>query len=138
MKRNPRKVRWTKAYRKLNGKELAVDSTFDMERKRNRPEKYNRELVQTTVKAIKRITEIREKRQQRFFEKRMEGKVAQQHREAAQELERSISLIKAPDALRVDENKQEELVQAAKAKTRAAKAKATTPKEKLKVRSWEA
>jgi large subunit ribosomal protein L24e len=36
MKRNPRKVRWTKAYRKLAGKELAEDATFEMERQRNR------------------------------------------------------------------------------------------------------
>mmetsp|Transcript_3105 Transcript_3105/g.11194 ORF Transcript_3105/g.11194 Transcript_3105/m.11194 type:complete len:178 (-) Transcript_3105:242-775(-) len=100
MKRNPRKVRWTKAYRKLNGKELAVDSTFEMERKRNRPEKYNRELVQTTVKAIKRISEIREKRQARFHEKRMEGKAAKEHAAAKEELEKSISLIKAPESLR--------------------------------------
>ncbi len=36
MKRNPRKVRWTKAYRKLAGKELAEDATFELERRRNR------------------------------------------------------------------------------------------------------
>ena len=35
MKRNPRKVAWTKAYRKLAGKELAEDATFELERRRN-------------------------------------------------------------------------------------------------------
>ncbi len=29
-----------------------------MERQRNRPEKYNRELVQKTVKAMEKITEV--------------------------------------------------------------------------------
>lgn len=121
MKRNPRKVRWTKAYRKLAGKELAEvthslrhqhqilcswpcmqcfyraaahaayvlrpmiagssgvdllscqllicwdctsgcsivqDTTFEMEKRRNRPEKYNRELVHKTVKAMERISEV--------------------------------------------------------------------------------
>eukprot|EP01051_Picozoa_sp_SAG22_P024229 SAG22_NODE_6623_length_830_cov_1.339261_1_plen_81_part_01 len=40
MKRNPRKVRWTKAFRKAAGKEMAVDPVFDFEKKRNRPVKY--------------------------------------------------------------------------------------------------
>ena len=60
MKRNPRKVKWTKAYRKLAGKELADDETFEMERRRNRPEKYNRDTVQKTVQAIKKIEKVRE------------------------------------------------------------------------------
>lgn len=32
------------AYRKLAGKELAEDATFELERRRNRPEKYDREV----------------------------------------------------------------------------------------------
>lgn len=35
------------AYRKLAGKELAEDATFELERKRNRPEKYDREVGHT-------------------------------------------------------------------------------------------
>lgn len=82
MKRNPRKVKWTKAYRKLAGKELAgvsfgfaagprprsilqllrivnlQDATFEMERKRNRPEKYDRELLHKTVGAVQKISEV--------------------------------------------------------------------------------
>ncbi len=40
LKRNPRRTRWTKAFRKASGKDLSVDSVFDFERKRNRPIKY--------------------------------------------------------------------------------------------------
>lgn len=39
-KRNPRKTAWTKAYRKARGKEMTVDTTFDFEKRRNRPVKY--------------------------------------------------------------------------------------------------
>jgi large subunit ribosomal protein L24e len=59
MKRNPRKVKWTKAYRKLHGKELTQDATFEFERRRNRPERYNREVVEQTLKAMKKIDEVR-------------------------------------------------------------------------------
>jgi hypothetical protein len=36
----------------------AQDTTFEMERRRNRPEKYNREVVQQTVKAMEKIAEV--------------------------------------------------------------------------------
>eukprot|EP00798_Chlamydomonas_sp_ICE-L_P017405 gene17405-23705_t len=101
MKRNPRKVRWTKAYRKLAGKELAEDATFEMERKRNRPEKYDREMVHKTIKAMEKIGEIQTKRQERFYEKRMlRAKKANRNNDKL-ELEREIHLIKAPESIRV-------------------------------------
>ncbi len=63
---------WARAaYRKLAGKELAEDATFELERKRNRPEKYDRQVVAKTIQAMQRIDEIRTRRQERFYEKRM-------------------------------------------------------------------
>jgi hypothetical protein len=59
------------AYRKLAGKELAEDATFELERKRNRPEKYDRDVMSKTIDAMQRIEEIRVRRQERFYEKRM-------------------------------------------------------------------
>ena len=100
MKRNPRKVRWTKAYRKLAGKELAEDATFEMERRRNRPEKYDRELVKKTVKAVEKISGIRKKRQDRFHEKRMARALAAQVAAEKATLEQQIHLIRAPESLR--------------------------------------
>ena len=73
MKRNPRKVKWTKAFRKSHGKELSIDSTFDLEKKRNVPVKYNRELWQNTVHAIKRIQQIGLRRQNQFIEQRLKA-----------------------------------------------------------------
>ncbi|CAI5501774.1 unnamed protein product [Closterium sp. Naga37s-1] len=99
LKRNPRKVRWTKAYRRLHGKDLAADTTFEMERRRNRPERYDRNVVATTVAAMKRIDELRVKRQAKFWEKRMKVKTKEERQQARQELESGIHLVKAPAAL---------------------------------------
>ena len=71
MKRNPRKVKWTKAYRRTHGKDLAEDTTFEFERRRNRPERYNRDVLKATVKSMKRIGEIRQRREERHWEARM-------------------------------------------------------------------
>ena len=49
-KKNPRKARWTKAFRKSAGKELAVDPSYEFEKRRNEPVKYNRELWEQTSK----------------------------------------------------------------------------------------
>jgi large subunit ribosomal protein L24e len=43
-KKNPRKVKWTKAFRKTAGKELAVDPSFEFEKRRHIPVKYDREM----------------------------------------------------------------------------------------------
>jgi large subunit ribosomal protein L24e len=67
MKRNPRKVRWTKAFRKAAGKELAIDSTYEFEKRRNVPVRYDRDLMATTLLAMKRVKEIRERRERQFY-----------------------------------------------------------------------
>ncbi|KAK9950108.1 hypothetical protein M0R45_005610 [Rubus argutus] len=102
MKRNPRKVKWTKAYRRLRGKDMTQDSTFEFERKRNRPERYDRNLAENTLKAIKKIDKVRVDREAKHHEKRMKGKKAKITREAVKELEQSITIIRAPDALQKD------------------------------------
>jgi large subunit ribosomal protein L24e len=111
MKRNPRKVKWTKAYRKLAGKDLAEDATFEMEKRRNRPEKYNRELVGKTLKAIEKITSIRQKRQDRHYEKRMDKAKKTQLKADKVQLEKEVHLIKAPEGVRAEREKLKERVQ---------------------------
>ena len=46
------------------------DSTFEFERKRNRVIKYDRNIMMSTINAMKRVQEIRVKRQERFFQAR--------------------------------------------------------------------
>ncbi|KAH9966771.1 ribosomal protein L24e-domain-containing protein [Russula dissimulans] len=71
MKRNPRKVRWTKAFRKAAGKEMVIDSTIDFEKRRNVPVRYDRDLMQTTLHAMKRVAEVKKRREHAFWKNRM-------------------------------------------------------------------
>eukprot|EP01134_Creolimax_fragrantissima_P008179 CFRG8179T1 len=96
MKRNPRKMRWTKAYRKAHGKEMVVDSTFSFEKKRNVPLKYDRDLWANTLLAMKRIAEIKEKRERQFIKDRLKQSKEDKNQLAIQEVERGINLIAAP------------------------------------------
>jgi len=71
MKRNPRKVRWTKAFRRAAGKEMVIDSTIDFEKRRNVPVRYDRDLVQSTLQAMKRVAEVKKRREHAFWKNRM-------------------------------------------------------------------
>ncbi|KAI4241377.1 MAG: hypothetical protein L6R40_004553 [Gallowayella cf. fulva] len=73
MKRNPRKLKWTKAFRKAAGKEMVVDNTLKFAARRNVPVRYNRDHVATTLKAMQRVSEIRAKRERVFYKNRMAG-----------------------------------------------------------------
>uniref|UniRef100_A0A1D1YDW4 Putative ribosome biogenesis protein RLP24 n=1 Tax=Anthurium amnicola TaxID=1678845 RepID=A0A1D1YDW4_9ARAE len=95
-KRNPRKVRWTKAFRKAAGKEMTIDSTFEFEKRRNIPVRYDRELVATTVKAMKRISEIKAKRERVFYKNRMSGNKEREKAENIREIQKNIELVEVP------------------------------------------
>ena len=97
-KLNPRKLKWTKAGRKAAGKEMSVDSSFDFERLRHRPVKYDRELVKKTVRTMERVQQIKEAREKRFWEKRMApNKAIEKERDLA-EVSQGLDLIMAPMA----------------------------------------
>jgi large subunit ribosomal protein L24e len=76
---------------------MIVDSTLDFEKRRNRPVKYDRELMQSTIRAMKRIEEVKQLRQQRFMEKRREAIKELDKIRAREEIVKSIDLI-APAA----------------------------------------
>lgn len=127
-KRNPRKTRWTKAFRRAAGKEMTVvstlrarrqgwnarrhrsrkpppstrvplcaallqDSTFEFEKRRNRPIKYDRELMGATIRAMKRVAEIQKAREDRYWKKRMAVAKAGEKEAAAVEIAEGISLV---------------------------------------------
>ena len=95
-KLNPRKLKWTKAFRKAAGKEMAVDTTFDFERLRHRPVKYDRELMKKTVRTMERVQQIKESREKRFWEKRMEPNVDVQKERDLAEVKQGLDLIVSP------------------------------------------
>mmetsp|Transcript_102 Transcript_102/g.134 ORF Transcript_102/g.134 Transcript_102/m.134 type:complete len:176 (-) Transcript_102:370-897(-) len=92
-KRNPRKVAWTKAYRKTRGKEMAVDSTFEFEKRRSRPVKYDRDLMGKTISAMQRVQEIKSKREERFHANRMRDAKKEKKQQARVEIEKSIEIL---------------------------------------------
>merc|ERR1712119_275914 len=97
-KKNPRKAKWTKAFRKSAGKELAVDPSFEFEKKRNVPVKYDRELWQNTINAMQRVEEIKNKRQAHHIFQRMKLAKKIQKAKDIKEVERDLALIKSPAA----------------------------------------
>ncbi|KIW31670.1 uncharacterized protein PV07_03280 [Cladophialophora immunda] len=77
MKRQPRKLKWTKTHRALRGKEMIVDQNLllsQFAKRRNAPVKYDRTLVQATMKAMERIEEIRARRERVYTRRRLSGK----------------------------------------------------------------
>ncbi|KAJ4425007.1 ATPase-activating ribosome biosynthesis protein [Gnomoniopsis sp. IMI 355080] len=106
MKRNPRKLKWTKAFRKAAGKEMTVDSTLVFGARRNIPVKYDRELMGKTLKAMERISEIRQRRERVFYKQRMAGKRAQELREARKlvaEHEHLLPVMRASERKRLEQ-----------------------------------
>nr|CAB3265805.1 probable ribosome biogenesis protein RLP24 [Phallusia mammillata] len=110
-KRNPRKVKWTKAYRRLNGKDLTNDTSLEFEKRRNCPVKYNRETWTKTVTALKRIEEIKTKRHNQFIMNRLKvGKTVEKEADI-REVKQNVNLIKSPAAGLIQKRQQEEIVE---------------------------
>lgn len=77
---------------------MTVDPSFEFEKRRNVPIKYNRELWQNTVKAIQRVEEIKAKRQGHFVMNRlMKGKELDKQQDI-REVKRDLCLIRSPAA----------------------------------------
>lgn len=93
MKRNPRKLRWTKAFRKAAGKELAIDTTFAFERRRNRAVKYDRDTVAATLKAMPVIDKIRRDREHDFYRGRMVVREKETRKDALRELASGLDIL---------------------------------------------
>ena len=96
--RNPRKLRWTKAFRKASGKELTLDSVFEFEKRRNVPVRYSRELWLQTLSSMKRVEEIRVKRSNKFIKDRLRRGIQLQRKSDLKDIQRSIHLLRGPSS----------------------------------------
>ena len=72
------------------------DSTFEFERRRHVPIRYDRELMSTTIRAIQRVNEIRHARQERLHTARMRVKQRVERQADRRELKQNAELIRAP------------------------------------------
>lgn len=97
-KKNPRKVKWTKAFRKTVGKDLAVDPSFEFEKRRNIPLKYDRTTWNKAVEAIKKVETIKLKRQNLHIRQRLTKGIEAEKERDVKEVQRNLSFIRSPAA----------------------------------------
>ncbi|MES1918887.1 hypothetical protein MHBO_000782 [Bonamia ostreae] len=99
MKRNPRKVKWTKAYRRIHKKELPDDPLTEFAKKRSKPVKYNPNVVGKTLKTIERVKSIRVKKEQRYNKERTKKAKMQEKEHKLNFIDSHLNLIAAPKIL---------------------------------------
>ena len=78
---------------------MVVDTTFAFERKKNRAEKYDREVMAKSLKAMPVISKIRRKREKDWHKRRMIVSIGEERKAALFELNAGIDLV-APVVVR--------------------------------------
>ncbi|CAE7265476.1 Cfap43 [Symbiodinium pilosum] len=97
--------------------EMVVDSTFNFEKKRLTPTRYNRNLMVKTVRAMQIVERIRSVRKERFHKARLAAQLRNRQTSAQKEIAKSAHLLEGPNkekALRY----QKEFAGSTKAKAR--------------------
>ncbi|XP_012865485.1 PREDICTED: probable ribosome biogenesis protein RLP24 [Dipodomys ordii] len=72
------------------------DNSFEFEKRRNEPVKYQRELWNKTIDAMKRVEEIKQKRQAKFIMNRLKKNKELQKVQDIKEVKQNIHLVRAP------------------------------------------
>jgi len=81
---------------------MTIDSTIDFEKRRNVPVRYDRELVQTTLKAMKRVGEIKRRREHAFWKNRMAASREKQRAHRKKTLDAAKSSVKLIEPMSVE------------------------------------
>ena len=90
-----------------------MDSTFEFEKRRNVPVRYDRNLVSTTLKVMKRVEEISAARGARYHERRMEAAKALRVKQDVTEINKGGRLLAPAEKELVETTVQERVAQAA-------------------------
>uniref|UniRef100_A0A7C8ZDG3 TRASH domain-containing protein n=1 Tax=Opuntia streptacantha TaxID=393608 RepID=A0A7C8ZDG3_OPUST len=96
LKRNPRKVKWTKVYRTPHGKDVPQDSAWKLERKQNRPKRYDRNLTEDILDGIRRCDRSKNGEANRHILERLKANKHRREKEKQRALHQGLSLINAP------------------------------------------
>ncbi len=92
-----------------------VDTTFEFEKRRNVPVTYDRNLVQATIRAMKRVSEIKAAREKRFYELRMRNKAKTDKAEVLRTIKTGIDLVISPLVQQKDQLNQAQKIKAKEA-----------------------
>merc|ERR1712093_366827 len=111
-------MKWTKAFRKIRGKEMTLDSTFEFEKKRNVAVRYDRDLWVKTVQAIKRVNKIKAVRKLRFHKHRLAAQLRNRQSTAQKEIARNAHLVQQVPKLKSAAQKEERVKTKIKAKAK--------------------
>jgi len=94
-------------FRKLAAKELTVDPCFEFEKRRNVPVKYDRELWSKTIDAIKKVNEIKERRERHYVMERLRKGTQREIHNDVRDVQKNIALIRAPEGIRKKDKQME-------------------------------
>jgi|TARA_A100001015_G_C14857574_1_gene658978 large subunit ribosomal protein L24e len=72
---------------------MTVDSTFEFEKRRNRPIRYNRETMGQTLQTMKRVSEIQTRRSALYYKTRMQVHEGAKRAQIRKEIKQGMHLI---------------------------------------------
>merc|ERR1711918_124240 len=83
-----------------HGKEMTLASTFNFEKKRLTPTRYNRNLMVKTVRAMQIVDKIKTVRKERFHKQRLAAQVRKRQTSAQKEIARGAHILEGPSKVK--------------------------------------
>lgn len=85
-----------------------MDPCFEFEKRRNVPVKYDREVWTKTIDAIKRVNEVKERREKHFVMERLRKGTEREIHNDVRDVQKNIALIRAPEGIRKKDRQEEQ------------------------------